>query len=442
MRISKWAAGVRENTDRVEPAPDRPSFEEVYRATSDHVQRTLWRYGVPARDLPDIVHEVFLTVERRLQDFDPALDARAWVGGIAWRIASRYRRLARHRGERLVAEGEIVEAIDAGPGPEQEAVSGEVERLVRAILQKIREEDRIVVILHDMDGIKGPAIASALGLPEGTVWTRLRNGRAAFKDAVRRLSPGQRELLLSRLALLPGLAAVLDVEQGGAAAMGAAELARGAGQVARRAAGQVARGAGQIALGTGQLAVGAAAVFALGAATGAGTMRAWEASAPMPAAIVAVAPEPSAATAVPSAAPSGEPSPASEIEGAPEADAPPSAAPDAPVAPMTSAARGATTRSSAVSSLGVAGSDTDGALLRRAGAALASGDAVGALALLERHGARYPRSTRAQEREAAMIQALARAGRRGEAWARAERFRKAYPGSILLPAVEAAVGAR
>jgi len=79
-------------------------------------------------------------------------------------------------------------------------------------------------------------------------------------------------------------------------------------------------------------------------------------------------------------------------------------------------------------------------LLEQSRGALGSGDASGAMALLARHAARHPRGRLGDEREALWIRALVQAGRREEARARFEAFRTRSPGSLLIPAMEAAIG--
>ena len=69
--------------------------------------------------------------------------------------------------------------------------------------------------------------------------------------------------------------------------------------------------------------------------------------------------------------------------------------------------------------------------------ALRSGDAAGALVLLNRIAARFPGGGLGQEREALSIEALYKSGRRPEASARAAAFLKAYPSSTLATRVEA-----
>src|SRR5262245_47602718 len=105
-----------------EPAPDkdggaaavRPAvrLEDLFKAESSYVWNTLRRLGVQERDLEDLTHEVFLTVHRRLGDYDATRPVRPWLFGIALRTALRYRELARHRRE-LVTEPP--EAVDQAP---------------------------------------------------------------------------------------------------------------------------------------------------------------------------------------------------------------------------------------------------------------------------------------------------------------------------------------
>jgi hypothetical protein len=81
------------------------------------------------------------------------------------------------------------------------------------------------------------------------------------------------------------------------------------------------------------------------------------------------------------------------------------------------------------------------ALIQMARTALLQGQSAAALTALDQHAREFPRGRLGEEREALAIQALAAAGRRDEARARADRFRHAHPQSILLPVVEAAVPA-
>ena len=79
------------------------------------------------------------------------------------------------------------------------------------------------------------------------------------------------------------------------------------------------------------------------------------------------------------------------------------------------------------------------ALLEVARTALARGQDEAALHSLEEHAARFPNGRLSEEREVLTVQALASSGRTADARDRAARFRHAFPQSILLPAVDAAL---
>jgi hypothetical protein len=74
--------------------------------------------------------------------------------------------------------------------------------------------------------------------------------------------------------------------------------------------------------------------------------------------------------------------------------------------------------------------------------ALARGENLAALDAVKQHVREFPRGRLREEREAIAIQALAQAGETDQARARAALFREAFPTSVFLPAVEAALGRR
>ena len=78
----------------------------------------------------------------------------------------------------------------------------------------------------------------------------------------------------------------------------------------------------------------------------------------------------------------------------------------------------------------------------RAQTALQRGLGQSALDALAEHRRRFPRGQLTEEREALVVQALARAGRDDEAAEAARRFEARYPSSLLRPVVRQAVGAR
>jgi hypothetical protein len=113
--------------------------------------------------------------------------------------------------------------------------------------------------------------------------------------------------------------------------------------------------------------------------------------------------------------------------------------------PFASAAPSANVARTAKSSAAPAASAEDNspaaelALLEKAQDALRSRPAE-ALALTNEHARRFPKGSYAQEREVIAIEALAKTGRTAEARARADRFKRAFPGSASIRRIDAILG--
>src|SRR6185503_4577998 len=134
-------------------APAAPSFREVFERELDFVWNCLRRLGIPERDLEDEALEVFLRVQNALHEYDAARSIRPWLSGFAYRVACEYRRRPRHRFERMQAEVDrMAPGLDAQPSldtPEQSAVAGEERAMVVAALDRLSEDRRAVLVLHD-----------------------------------------------------------------------------------------------------------------------------------------------------------------------------------------------------------------------------------------------------------------------------------------------------
>jgi len=157
-------------------------FEEIYRAHYDFVWRTLHRMGVGERDVMDAVQKVFIVAHRRLAAFDGRSSLKTWLCGIALRVASDYRRSASARREVLVAEtppGTSSEADQLRRLEAQERLA-----VLDAVLAELPIEQRTVFVLFELEEVPGEEIAALLGVPEGTVRSRLRLARRAFSKIV------------------------------------------------------------------------------------------------------------------------------------------------------------------------------------------------------------------------------------------------------------------
>lgn len=162
------------------------TFDDVYDQHFEFVWRTLRRLGVPEADLPDVAQEVFLVVHRRLADFVERAKVTTWLFRIAVRAARDRRRSASVRRE-IALEEPLQAAVDASADPSRDLERADDRALLEQALAALDEEQREVFAAFELEGMTGDAIAAALELPLGTVYSRLRLGRARFRQSLARL---------------------------------------------------------------------------------------------------------------------------------------------------------------------------------------------------------------------------------------------------------------
>ena len=156
------------------------TLAEVYRAHAGFVWRVVRRLGIPEAAIEDVVHDVFLVVHRRLSEYDGRAAMTTWLFGIARGVAANHRR-SHTRAERKLA---VVPPPAASEDPERDAARQEAAAFVRAFLDGLDEERRLLFALADIEGMKVPEIAEALGLNLNTAYSRLRATRELFQRAL------------------------------------------------------------------------------------------------------------------------------------------------------------------------------------------------------------------------------------------------------------------
>ncbi len=156
--------------------PFRRMFDEEY----DYVYHSLRRLGVHTRDLEDVVHEVFVEVWKNSSKFDPTRPRRPWLFAFAFRFASTYRRLARHR----LHLGGDDDAPATGPSAHDTMEKKDAARILEEALATMSVELRGVFVLYEIDETPMKEIADSLDIPVNTAYSRLRLARAAFEAYV------------------------------------------------------------------------------------------------------------------------------------------------------------------------------------------------------------------------------------------------------------------
>jgi RNA polymerase sigma-70 factor, ECF subfamily len=170
------------------------AFRERAEAVSGSVWRCLRRFGVPASDVEDCFQSVLLQLHARWDRLGrlPVQELRSYACCVAIGVA---RGAARSRRRSEHASAELGEELPAEGTPESIVERHEELAQLDAILATLSDERREVFVLYELEGLTGREIATHLGLPDGTVASRLRRARADFDAAVARSLAGSRRKL-------------------------------------------------------------------------------------------------------------------------------------------------------------------------------------------------------------------------------------------------------
>jgi RNA polymerase sigma factor (sigma-70 family) len=131
----------------------------------------------------DLVQQTFLACTEGRASYRGEASFRGWLFGIAHNVLRMHIR-AKH-GE---TDSSMKSAFDLGPSPSAVMVAKAEERLMLEGLRRIPLDYQVALELFFWEHMTGPEIAQVLGVPEGTVRTRLRRGRLALEEQVKLLA--------------------------------------------------------------------------------------------------------------------------------------------------------------------------------------------------------------------------------------------------------------
>lgn len=151
----------------------------------------------------DVAQEVFITVFKSIDGFRGDSKLSTWL----YRVATNHcknrikylDRRARGKKKELdeLSEHGALESASMGTSaqvarPDQQAEANQIELIVRAAIMELDEDQRVLVILRDVENMSYEEIQQETGLPEGTVKSRLHRARLALAKTVQRATGERR----------------------------------------------------------------------------------------------------------------------------------------------------------------------------------------------------------------------------------------------------------
>jgi RNA polymerase sigma-70 factor (ECF subfamily) len=165
-------------------AGDLGALGVLYDRHRARVRQFLRRAMPGSSEVDDLVHETFLALQPAAPSYDGRRWARPFVIGVAAQLVRRRRRgLARWT--ELLKELEDV-CFDVASPPDQDYERAEDFAAIDRALARMSEEKRLVYLMVEREELSGEEVATALGIPIGTVWTRLHHARAALQRSMLR----------------------------------------------------------------------------------------------------------------------------------------------------------------------------------------------------------------------------------------------------------------
>ena len=153
------------------------SFDDLYERYFDFVWRSLRRLGVPPAQVEDAAQDSFVVVHRRIADLRPDASEKAWLFGIAMRVAKDYRRTLRRKG---AMSFDADSAMSSDTSPFDRTAKAEAARALERFLVSIDDDKRAVFVMAELEGMTAPEISEASGTNLNTVYSRLRGARERF----------------------------------------------------------------------------------------------------------------------------------------------------------------------------------------------------------------------------------------------------------------------
>jgi RNA polymerase sigma-70 factor (ECF subfamily) len=192
-----WSQVVRRCMDG-----DSGAWAELVRTQHRRVYGLCYRFTGNPADAEDLTQDVFLKIYSNLHSFDTGRGSlQVWITTMTRNLlVDNFRRTRNQRATSSLDDGwesaEELKPVDrlvsGSLSPHESAAQKELAKMVQNALARVSVELREAVILRDLQDLDYKEIAQVLGIPEGTVKSRISRGRA---ELARLLERNKREVM-------------------------------------------------------------------------------------------------------------------------------------------------------------------------------------------------------------------------------------------------------
>jgi RNA polymerase sigma-70 factor (ECF subfamily) len=177
-------------------AGEDSAWEELLRTHNRRVYNLCYRFTSRTGEAEDLTQEIFIKVFQSLQSYDAAQGSFiTWLSRVARNhLVDHYRRTHQERLTSSIEDEPI--GLEDKPSPEEHPLeehplarveSRERREMLQAALERLSPDMREAVILRDFQDLDYDEIAQVLGVPPGTVKSRINRGRLELARVLKRM---------------------------------------------------------------------------------------------------------------------------------------------------------------------------------------------------------------------------------------------------------------
>jgi RNA polymerase sigma-70 factor (ECF subfamily) len=174
-------------------AGDQSAWEQIVRQNWRKVFNVAYKFVGKHDEAEDLTQDIFLKIFKALGTFDRRANFQTWIISISRNLCIDHYRSVRKERQTMARDVEMadLQPASAERGPYAAAEHQDLRAMLRQALEALPPTLRTAVVLRDLQELSYQEIADKLGLPEGTVKSRINRGRIELAEQIRRLQDKQ-----------------------------------------------------------------------------------------------------------------------------------------------------------------------------------------------------------------------------------------------------------
>ena len=163
---------------------DRDAFAELYRTESDAVYGLALSIMRSREDAEDVMHDAFIRIYNAAGNYVPGGKPLAWIFTIVRNLCYNKLRDSERTRDEEPAKFETEEQTGLTEGYSNDIEEATDKIVLNAAMECLKQDEREIVVMHALTGLKHREIAEALDMPEGTVLSKYNRALKKMRKAL------------------------------------------------------------------------------------------------------------------------------------------------------------------------------------------------------------------------------------------------------------------